>query len=60
MKSHLVIRCFCSHRPAQQISSADVGNGRGELKSLLDWMMPLFNTNGRRDKVRCSDGKKHK
>jgi hypothetical protein len=28
-----------------------VGNGREELKALLSWMMPLFNTPERRDKV---------
>jgi len=29
-----------------------LGNGRMELKSLLNWMMPLFNTPERRDKCR--------
>ncbi|KAL7440378.1 hypothetical protein ACHAXH_006852 [Discostella pseudostelligera] len=27
-----------------------LGNGRGELRTLLNWMMPLFNTEERRDK----------
>lgn len=29
-----------------------LGNGREELKTLLSWMMPLFNTTERRDKCR--------
>ena len=29
-----------------------LGNGREELKTLLNWMMPLFNTEGRKEKCR--------
>jgi tRNA-guanine family transglycosylase len=59
---------FCCHELTQTIRylyttshqpSVGLGNGRGELKTLLNWMMPLFNTEDRHDKVR-SDRKDHK
>ena len=44
-------RASCSHHIGLE------GNGREELKTLLSWMMPLFNTNERRDKVNVKDAR---
>ena len=36
---------------ARQCHGRSEGKGREELKTLLNWMMPLFNSKERRDKV---------
>ena len=58
---HLIIQRLCGLLPfpAKKSRTVGLGNGRGELKTLLSWMMPLFNTKERQDKVRFSDRKEY-